>query len=91
MFRSLTGEPQVIFGNTSNTSVILDELPYNYNLLFLLSSVNCVGSSSPVTYTINIGMIIDSYLPVQYKHKINMLLIALKRSYYRFVEILFMS
>jgi hypothetical protein len=64
-YQSLTGEPQLIIGNTSNTSIILDELPYNYNLLFLLSSVNCIGSSSPITYTINIGMInIDSQLPV---------------------------
>ena len=52
------GEPQqAIIGNTSNTSVILEELPYNSNLSFLLSSVNCAGSSSPVTHTINIGMI----------------------------------
>ena len=57
-YQSLMGEPQqAIIGNTSNTSVILDELPYNSNLFFFLSSVNCVGSSSPVTYTINIGMV----------------------------------
>ena len=41
--------------NTSNTSAILEDIPYNNNLTFSLSAVNCVGRSSPITYHINIG------------------------------------
>ena len=50
-------ESVVMDGNTSNTSAILEDIPYNDDLIFSLSAVNCVGRSSPITYNINIGMI----------------------------------
>ena len=43
-------------GNTSNTSAIVEDIPYNNDLIFSLSAVNCVGRSSSITYNnINIG------------------------------------
>ena len=45
----------MIIGNTSNTSVIFDDLPYNHNLTFTLSAINCVGTSPVVAHNINIG------------------------------------
>ena len=42
------------FGNTSNTSTIIEDVPYNHDILFTLFAVNCV-KSSPITYHINIG------------------------------------
>ena len=48
----------VMDGNTSNTSAILDGLPYNHDLSFSLTAVNCIGRTSPITYhNINIGKI----------------------------------
>ena len=41
--------------NTSSTSATLEDIPYNRDLTFSLSAVNCVGTSSPITYHINIG------------------------------------
>ena len=48
-------ESVVMDGNTSNTSAILEDIPYNDDLIFSLSSVNCVGRGSPASYNINIG------------------------------------
>ena len=50
-------ESVVMDGDTNNTSAILEDIPYNNDLIFSLSAVNCVGRSSPITYNINIGMI----------------------------------
>ena len=51
----------MIVGNTSNMSVILDDLPYNHNLSFILSAANCGGTSPTVVHNINIGMIKFNY------------------------------
>ena len=45
----------MIVGNTSNTSTVIEDLPYNHDILFTLSAINCVERSSPSTYHINVG------------------------------------
>ena len=41
--------------NTSNTIATISEIAYNNNITFLLLSLNCVGVSSPLAETIQIG------------------------------------
>ena len=41
--------------NTSNTTATISEIAYNNNITFLLLSLNCVGVSSPLIETIQIG------------------------------------
>ena len=57
-----SNEPLVMDGNTSNTSAIFKDIPYNNDLTFSLYTVNCVGRSSPITYHISIGKIHDCNL-----------------------------
>ena len=52
-----SNQSQVMDANTTNTSAILDSLPYNHDLSFSLSAVNCIGKTSPIIYHINIGKI----------------------------------
>ena len=58
----------MIVGNTSNTSVILDDLPYNHNLSFTLFVINCVGISPTVAHNINIGMTTNYCLLMTPRH-----------------------
>ena len=46
--------------NTTNTSAVLQEIPYNKNVTFSVTAVNCVGSSVPLRQTITIGRCINS-------------------------------
>ena len=41
--------------NTTNTSAVLPDIPYNKNVTFSITAVNCVGSSAPLRQTITIG------------------------------------
>ena len=53
----LTYEPLMTQNNVTNTSQILSNVPYNENITFVLVAANCIGKSSPVFHTFNIGMI----------------------------------
>ena len=55
-------EPLVMDGIISNASAILEDIPYNHDLMFSLSAGNCVGRSSPTTYHINVGKTNDCHL-----------------------------
>ena len=41
--------------NTSNTSAIISGVPYNENVTFLVLAGNCIGQSTTVLETINVG------------------------------------
>ena len=51
----LAKEVDIFTYNTTNTSAVLQEIPYNRNVTFSVIAVNCVGSSSPLRKTVNIG------------------------------------
>ena len=41
--------------NTSNTTAILSEIHYNKNVTFSVFSLNCIGTSSPLSQIIHVG------------------------------------
>ena len=45
--------------NTTNTSAVLPDIPYNRNVTFSVTAVNCVGSSVPLRHTVTIGRCIN--------------------------------
>lgn len=55
----LTNETNVIAYNTTNTSVAILGIPYNRNITFSLSAVNCVGGSGEIREVVNIGKCIQ--------------------------------
>ena len=61
----------VVDGNTSNTSAILEDIPYNRDLIFSLSAVNCVRSSPITYYHINVGKTNDCMCYIEHYPQYN--------------------